>query len=387
MKTSLLSYLILFLLAPSFSFAQMDYSGFFRFRVSQFEEASIINQTMHLKGSLRSNEHIQTDFWIHSSNKGKKLDADARFYASSSLFITNNLVFSLGRSPIKDRFPLFFSSNLYELYPLAFDGGEIEYNSQTMLLNFWAGHFPSLLKGAREVKDGTYSLGVYGTLNMVSQFFNQVHWYFSYLQDSLSWRAHQTSSRYGLNIQGQIPLLGMRYSALGAMHAKGLQFASEETMYDFSLSYSLMDFGNSMLLFNYHRDTGNFDPFLYNRHETSGILDVLEWGNITYFYLAYQASFSRLFDIKLGAYHISATETGPMRLGLKGDTIFKTGISGTKNRPLAVEFDMEISRRVLENLEIHLMGGVFYLYNPRTYVYFEEKNRYSQVELSMLYKF
>ena len=89
-------------------------------------------------------------------------------------------------------------------------------------------------------------------------------------------------------------------------------------MIDVQLGVTLEDSNNMNFYVGYHTDTGNDDAtssdieqyrgFYYNRHEFAGLMDVVEFGNLTYIHAGF--SMDPMENLTLGLkYHIfTATE-------------------------------------------------------------------------------
>ena len=391
MKLSLVLLLFLFLF-PGFVYGAVDYSGFFRVRgvLSPIHELSspLFNQTLHFKGDFRPSEKFHTLFWIRSSPEWGHLKSQRPYqiYASGDWSINESLTVRLGKAPYDTDLHQVFSQNDYELYPSVFEGVFLSYNTDISNYHFWGGYFPDRWQGGEEDLAGKYSMGINLDVKVISAFLNRALFHLVALANSLSVDSEQ-STRLGLSLQGQITQFNMDYSILTVFHGEGLGFKFNEDMQHISLGYSKTDWLNSYFFAGYHRDSLSYDPWLYNRHENGGLLDVLQWGNLTYILAGYKAKVRHWFDLEARCYFLRSTDNGPVRLGLYGSRLVDNPTVSSSKKPLGWEMDLRLIKNINEEFIVTLLGGVF--------IYDEElKNAlgggdkyYSQLQLSAKYIF
>ena len=369
--------LFLLLFSSSFSYAQVDYTGFFRFRaVSHYPSffPPISQQTLKLQGRIRPHQTLQTDFWLFSSSELNNQDLDNfRFYTKASFFISDNFSLHLGYSPVQNLIPTLFSQNDYHPYPIDFRGAELKYKTERLSLELWLGYFDQ------------YSAGMHGDLEMISSLLKRVRWQAVLLQDSFMDNPSKTS-RFGLGIEGQIPLFHLNYVAVGAAHTSGFQFRAEETMYDVTLSYLLADFLESELLFGYHKDSPGYQPWFYDRHKMSGLLDILAWGNLKYFSSRYSFKIPRLLDFAIHGYYMLPGQPGSLDLDFQGQAFFEKESLKVSKDHRGLELDLEAGTSFSENWDVKLLTGVFSLVEPGDKI-FSFKKPYIHLQLTSLYKF
>ena len=356
-----------FIFFPLLLWAEVDFNGFFRVRgfASQMErslsEGFLFNQTLALNGRFRPDEKLQSQFWIYSSPfwfKEKK-QSEVRIYGKGEWFISDELTLSLGKAPFGVGPDSLSSQNEYELYPSLFEGAILTYRREVLGFHMWSGYFPketgSLIDSE---KQGEYSLGIKTDIKMVSSLFNQVTLHLIYLSDSLQTTANKRT-RYGLSVEGLIPFLNLNYNVSLATHGQGFQFKSEENMYHVLISYNPMNWLGSRFFMAYHQDSLNYDPWKYDRHEHAGLLDLWEWGNLTYFLMGFYSQFYQNWSMEMRYYKMKSTQVGKVHLGNYGSTFFNSTKSLFAQNNLGWEWDLEIQKKVKEQLRISFLGGVF----------------------------
>ena len=404
--------LFLFLfLCPSFVYGTVDYSGFFRVRgalsPAHKSRFAVFSQTLHLKGVLRPNEKFHTSFWIRSSPEWGGISPHLfQIYAGGDWHINKSLTVRLGRTPYDTGLHQFFSKNDYELYPSLFEGGLLSYSTAISDYRFWAGRFSAPGSGGTDggaanqalsgndssaaefsdqMGDGKYSVGVDLNVKIISTFLNRVFFHLVYLTDSLSADARQTT-RLGLSLQGNITRFNMDYSVLTVFHGEGLGFKFSENMQHVSLGYSRMDQLNSYVFAGYHRDSLHYDPWLYDRHENAGLLDILQWGNLTYFLLGYKAKVRNWFDVEARCYLLRSTDIGSIRWGSYGALITDDNKASPSDKPLGWEMDIQLMKSLGEGFTVTLLGGVF-VYEAAFKTALKTDTHYSRLQLSAKYLF
>ncbi len=112
-------------------------------------------------------------------------------------------------------------------------------------------------------------------------------------------------SWYGLAVGGENMGLDYKlayeiFSGSADLLTSTTDFDLSGTMLDFGLGYTLENLANLRIGLQYHTDSGDdgtnanedntYDPFHYERHYRAGLMDVVRWGNLTYFALNVSAS-------------------------------------------------------------------------------------------------
>ena len=404
--------LFLFLfLCPLFACGAVDYSGFFRVRggLSPAHKSrwAVFSQTLNLKGVLRPDERFHTSFWIRSSPEwgGSASTHPFQIYAGGDWHINDSLTVRLGRAPYDTSLHQAFSQNDYELYPSLFEGGLLSYSTAVSDYHFWGGRFSppvSVARGGAEAQGdfgddsfsavssvptdgGRYSVGVNLNVKIISAFLNRVLFHLVYLTDDLSADAEK-ATRLGLSLRGNITRFNVDYSVLTVFHGEGLGFKFGENMQHVSFGYSRADRLNSYVFAGYHRDSPQYDPWLYDRHENAGLLDILQWGNLTYFLLGYKAKVQNWFDVEARCYLLRSTDTGPIKWGSYGALITDNDEVSPPERPLGWEMDIQLMKNLGTGFTVTLLGGVF-IYEEAFKTALKADTHYSRLQLSAKYLF
>jgi len=91
-------------------------------------------------------------------------------------------------------------------------------------------------------------------------------------------------------------------------------------MYDLMLGYGLPEVMGLKVSAGYHSDTGEkastatkterYDPLFYDRHNYAGLMDVVNWGNLTYWNVNATLMPMETIEAGLGYYMFSKSEAG-----------------------------------------------------------------------------
>ena len=384
-------FVVIFLLSFTV-FAEVDFEGSFWSRaviepqLRKFSDTeAFLSHSLRLKGSIHPSQNFQTHFWFFSSSQWEKevsLQESFRVYAYGNWNVTDELELRLGHVPYEIG-PSFVSQNHYEPFPYMFKGIFLIYSSHFVNFNFWGAYPPKRRVGVTEEKGPQYSLGVTIDAKVAMEVFKKVNLHLIYLTDSFREEdSSNKTSRYGLNIEGEVGSQKVDYSISFA----GLNFKAKQTMLNIEAGYSYPKWYDSRAFITFHRDTGNYNPWLYDRHENGGLLDMLQWGNLTYALLGWSISLPRDFDIKLQFLRFQRTEKGPFYLGRHGVSSLKEPPAESGPKVLGDEVDLQIVKTFSEVFETHLLGGVF-IPKEGALSLLGNQDVFSQFQLTALYKF
>ena len=400
----LLFALLLFL--PVSSYGEVDFEGFFRVRGTALQSsdllkgdtlfssgASILDQTLSLEASLYPNKSfdIHLLFWssfYHTSFSQDKLPFTPsaflqkihpyKIYTYGSWNINHEMKLSFGRRTYELDLPQLISTNIYEAYPSIFDGVFFTYGTEFVILDIWAAQIPDLWRGAEQIESDEYGLGLSLDLRFSTSFLKRAYLAFSYLPTS-------EITRMSLGIQGAIRQLS--YMILVAGHGEeGLKFKFKDQAYHMEAVYSRNQWFGSRFFGGYHQDTLNYDPWLYDRHSQAGFLDILEWGNLSYFFGGYRVSFPHLFELEFQYLNFSNEAEGPIHLGYYGDLAFHQSPSPSYSKgSIGQEFDVKITKSLQGGLDFIFSAG-FFLPDDRLSD-FLGSSHYQHLQLTSLYHF
>ena len=86
------------------------------------------------------------------------------------------------------------------------------------------------------------------------------------------------TTRFGIGMGGKLTNINLDYKLFGIAHGKGFKFKSEENMWHAQVAYNKINFFGSRFIAGYHRDSKQYNPWLYDYHNNAGFLDLLSWG-------------------------------------------------------------------------------------------------------------
>lgn len=141
------------------------------------------------------------------------------------------------------------------------------------------------------------------------------------------------------------------------------------------LGYGVEYFMNSRMTALWHKDSGdaanadspkNFDGYFHEKHNSAGMMDLLGWGNLTYWGL--KLELQPLDGTTVGAayYRFSRTETGPavagvagVTPGLNGASLFGEGAFDNQWSLIGSELDLYAEHKYDGNLSTFAYVGMF----------------------------
>lgn len=361
-----LALLILGAAAPSFAQeVEMKYGGEFRARFQNHRNTtaqdydSVTNQdndrtdTDHrfkLNLIARKGESLQAGLTLlHASGWGRDNDAATgstnipssrdEFGAENGIFVNrawgwwkanDSVSFKFGRVGLEFADGSVFSENDWEQFPVSHDG----------VLALWdidLGHFTFFGIKNREFGAGTLSAdaeeNMYGfafDFKNIPAFIKVMNLHFLQITQDETSSAPALSVRdnrqhLGLSVGGDT--FGFLYKVSGAYQlgktegtAGGLPFSGNNNawMYDVLGGYQAASVLNLKLTANFHQDSGDrnttdrsknedYNTLFYDRHSFAGLMDVVRWGNLTYWSAA--ASITPFEDLDTGVAYLNFSRT------------------------------------------------------------------------------
>ena len=147
---------------------------------------------------------------------------------------------------------------------------------------------------------------------------------------------------------------------------------NEANMWDLELGYSLPEVANLRVHFNYHVDSGDdgsdatsnetYNPLFYDQHNNAGRMDVVAWGNLTYWNLGVTASYWGL-DFAVEYYQFTKTEDQDATLnqGVHGALLANSGGNGVAadEDDIGTELDIVISKAYDNGMNVGFRYGMF----------------------------
>ena len=378
--------------------AKNDIEGHFLIRSTW---PQIQNQSLHsfstysqlyLHGKFYSNNELKSQVHLIFSDlygEVSSLTRPIRIYPSVSWLIHEDLELRLGRNTYENKFHQVVSLNSYEPFFYTFDGAFLEYSTDILNANFWIAYLPARWIEFQQIEEFKYGFGLFLDMESLSDYIDFFNFHVAYLVNSFRrQKSADKMSRYGLALEGTISPIDLGYNFVAVGHGKGIQFRLEEKMYHFYISYSRPEFLNSEIFIGYHTDSAQYNPWLYNRHDHAGLLDMFLWGNLTYYFFGVEVSWRDWFDLQVVFHNLNSTDDGPIEMGYFGSSINakdeKFLLSPEEN--LGKELDISIQTQLKEGFEVKLLAGLF-IPSQKTKDFFKQGNFYNNIQFSGLYKF
>ena len=379
------------------AFAQTSSEGSLRLRVSlpeiqnQHFNPFLIKGQLYFTGSYYPANNWKGQIHFISSNPYKKqlsLKNIMGIYPSIQWLISKNLDLKLGRIFYENKFPQIISLNKYEDFFYTFDGAFLDYNTKILNINFWGAALPKRWIGKNQLQEFKYGFGFFLDVKSISNYIDYFNAHAAYLVDSLFIEDAKKTSRYGVGLKGSIKPINLSYTFVAVGHGEGIKFTSKQKMYHILLDYSYPDLLDSAISAGYHKDSSKYNPWLYDRHNTAGFLDLFLWGNLNYFFVNLKTSPMDLLTIKLSFYNLTSTEEGFIQKGHFGSFFKPTENSFLvrASQDLGQELDFQIQKLFKNQFEIHLLAGLFFPSSVLQKSLFP-KSIYNNIQLTGLYKF
>lgn len=391
------SLLFLFFPFTGSCFIEGDIEGSFRVRTTWLKPQStdpssfLFHGRADIKGEFYFSNEFQAKLLFLTANSYKKewsLKESVKIYPSIKWLISEDLELRLGRNIYKNKFHQIVSLNDYEPYFYTFDGLFLEYSTKILNVNFWGASLPNRWVGTEQVQKFKYGFGFFLDIKSVSDYIDHFNAHVAYLDTSFFKGESKKISRYGLGLEGTINPMNLIYTLVAVGHGSGFRFKLEENMYHFQLSYFYPEFFNSKIFVGYHTDSSHYEPWLYDRHENAGLLDMFLWGNLTYYFLGLSSSVTDLVDIQVLFYDLSSTETGLIQMGYFGSLLDAGGKNSISvdHKNLGRELDVRLKTRFSKSFEVHLLTGIF-IPHLKSQKLWTKKDFYNNIQLTGFYKF
>ena len=382
----------LFFLTSFTALGKVDFEGFFRSRSVVTVDSKKLsdtetnfNHTLRLQGALYPSQNLQTHFWLLSSKQWgdeTSITDSFRVYAYGNWSITDELELILGQVPY-EMDTSFISQNHYEPFPYMFEGVFLHYSANSFSGHVWGAYPPKMRVGLKEEKGPKYSLGAALDVEVAPEFFKKIHLHLIYLVDSFKGLSDtKGNSRYGLSLQGEIGGKNFDYH----ISFGGLNFKADQTMLDIEAGYSFPDWLDSRAFLGFHRDTKDYSGWLYDRHDKGGLLDLLQWGNLTYGVVGLSFSFLRDFDMTVQFLRFQKTDRGSFQRGRYGDVFLQENPLKAHSKTLGNEVDLQLIKNFGSAFETRALAGVFIPEKGGLSVV-KDQSIFSQLQLTALYKF
>lgn len=392
-----------------FSILSSPLVSFQGFSKSKFHPIGLIQTKAEQTKSTQA-ESVQTEKEINTEIQNFFNNQYLRPYFYAKWFLTKEFSIRFGRVPFESIFHQILSSNFYERYLYVFDGLFLNYSTDFISVDLWSSLVPKRWVGDKEIEELNKGAGLTIDVYSVSDFLSHFNFHLVYLFNSLenllvqdqnlqtpnlqnqnlpsqtiqnrnlesgafsqpnntglARLSHQKKiTRFGLGIEGHLTNFNLNYKLIGIAHGQGFKFKTEESMLHAEVSYNLAKWYSSHFKIAYHVDTKNYNPWLYDRHNNGGLLDLFIWGNLTYVLLAYESSFNKWFDLKISFYQIESTDGENNHVNFYGDYLNKqqsifnsSGSQSSYGNYLGKEIDIEAFRKINKKFTFNALLGIF----------------------------
>jgi len=226
--------------------------------------------------------------------------------AYASWMWSDSLMVKVGRMPVHWNNGTVFAHNDWQEVPFSFDGAKIGWDPAFGTIAFYGLKLvdhDNFGNSNTDKEDNLYAL-TYDFKNL-PEVVQDIHVHVisrarnnkdnTVTDDSLE------DLRFGVGLGGLIAGVDWRVSAAfqdsTAEDDSGAETDTEAFMVDTEVGYHIRPFLNSRAWVGFHLDTGNdesndenerYDPLFYERHYNAGLMDIVNWGNLTYITVGYE---------------------------------------------------------------------------------------------------
>lgn len=365
----------LFMAVPVASAMDVEFGGQHRARGAYYQQdmTDIFIQRFKFAGAFRPNEMFESHFSVMTNYKwgNSFLDNEIRVYGYGDWKMTDELMLRVGRSAYQIADGSSLGMNDYEEYPNVMDGGILTYNTESLAVDIWGAYLSPNYVGGAESGNYNASIGISLDVRALPEEFKMANLHVMYVfgTEAIQLKKDGSSSsvelpdqvRLGLGIGGDVS--GLDYKLVGMVHSDPEDITNiVEYAVDGQVGYTL-DF-DARIYVGGHYESEAYDPFYYNRHARSGILDVVQWGNGAIYGeggIAYMPSEDFEIGIR-GLYFHSIGNWGRYGNGGKNpesDEDF--------SKEQVIEADLYVKKSYAGGFSIKLHGGLFDLAADKPY--------------------
>ena len=365
----------LFMAVPVASAMDVEFGGQHRVRGVFYQQdmTDIFIQRFKFTGAFRPNEMFESHFSVMTNYKwgNSFLDNEVRVYGYGDWKMTDELMLRVGRSAYQVADGSSLGMNDYEEYPNVMDGGTLTYNTESLAVDIWGAYLSPHYVGGAEAGNYKASVGLSLDVRALPEEFKMANLHVMYVfgTEAIQLKEDGSSSsvelpdqvRLGLGIGGDVS--GLDYKLVGMAHSDPEDIGNIlEYAVDGQVGYTL-DF-DARIYIGGHYESEAYDPFYYNRHARSGILDVAQWGKGTIYGeggIAYMPSEDFEIGIR-GLYFHAIGNWGKYGNGGKNpesDAAF--------NIEQVIEADLYVKKSYAGGFSIKLHGGLFDLADDKPY--------------------
>lgn len=181
--------------------------------------------------------------------------------------------------------------------------------------------------------------------------------------------------RYGLSVGGDTAGVDYAFTYAanqGDVKLAGTKIDSNGSMMQATVGYTMAEVMNSRIYFKYHTDTGDdsstatenegYDSFFYEKHGSSGLMDVVAWGNLTSMSVGY--TFAPMDSCTAGIHYHMFERTEDSSAFTSGTNngaaaIPASGAGSNDKKDIGSEIDLELGHKYDGGLSVYASIGMF----------------------------
>lgn len=275
------------------------------------------------------------------------------------------------------------SVNDYERTPYAFEGALANYELESLRVGLMGVKFAnySADAGAIAGDPDANTIGLSLDLKTLPSWLKTVHAHvFKNSKDYTANASPQTAVpgrddiRYGVAILGDTMGIDYRFDYAannGKIKNNGNDTDRKGSMIHAVVGYSIPELVGSRFFVTFHTDTGSdandtsknntYDSFYYDSHNNGGLMDVVRWGNLTYYTVGYTLNPLESTEVGL-MYHkfMRTNASGLVTPGTFGDALFgATSPTASSSKDLGYEIDLVATHKYEGGFELQARLGAF----------------------------
>lgn len=273
--------------------------------------------------------------------------------------------------------------NDWEQIPTSFDGLMVNWEHEMMRVGLFAvkaeeGLTSALTAITDDTDQETNFFGISLDWKSLPEFLKVANLHFMDTRSDTSYRAAASGEysvnqmRYGLALAGD--MAGVDYKADYAVHtgeqvANGTTGDVEGNMWQVEVGYNMPEMMKTRIHLAYHVDTGDndttdadsktYNKFYYERHNSAGMMDIFQFGNLTFITAGVAMSPMDNLEVALNYWKFERTESGA---SAGGATAGRNGggFTGTAtSADLGQELDLVATKKYDGGFAIQAWYGMF----------------------------
>ncbi len=289
--------------------------------------------------------------------------------ANATWMMSDEMMARFGRGSVTMGDGTVISANEWEQIQKAFDGGIFMYDHEMAKISAFGVRGADLSGGNNTAAYGNFT-GLAFDFKALPEFLKMAHLHYVAVKvdDSANiGNGEEDTTRLGIALGGDTS--GIDYRVSYAMYSGDYAAAAgstpadvEATMMDAELGYSMPETMNLRVHVLYHTDSGTggtdnetYRPFHYDVHNNAGVMDLVQWGNLTYQKVG--VSLDPMESVTFGIDYYMFTATEDADTTLNGPLT----ASVTTSDEIGEELDLWATKRYTDNFSI---TGWYAMFTP-----------------------